>query len=298
MKYFKNILAVALISVIALPMMAQGDIISAKDFMQLIKTDKNVIVVDASKSDSYVKMHVKDAVNIPSESVSVEGGDIEGLLKSPAELAALFGKAGISNSSTVVVYDGGSQKYSSRIYWTLKYLGATNVKLLHKDMDEWKGARVPLTKMPSTVKEAAFSPKVNNSVIATIAEVKSGKYEILDVRAKDEFDGSADNSDGHLPNAINLDYKDLLTDTEAFKSKEEMAKVLSKHGITESTPIAAYCRTSVRATVTYAALLNVMGWNNVKVYDGAYLEWVKQGNNLETAAGVTTTKKASGGGGC
>ena len=74
---------------------------------------------------------------------------VEGLLKSPAELAELFGSKGITETSNIVVYDGGSQKYSSRIYWTLKYLGASNVKLLHKDMDMFKKSRVLLQKNDS-----------------------------------------------------------------------------------------------------------------------------------------------------
>ncbi len=112
---------------------AQGDIISAGEFMKMFKADKNLVVVDASKADSYAKTHVKNAVNIPYKTLNKEG-DIEGMLKSPDELAAIFGSKGVSETNTIVVYDGGSQKYSSRVYWVLKYLGAPNVKILHKDI--------------------------------------------------------------------------------------------------------------------------------------------------------------------
>lgn len=134
--------------------------------------------------------------------------------------------------------------------------------------------------------------------MADLGYVKSGKAKIIDVRTTEEYVGSADNSDGHLPDAINIDYTELLTDTEAFKSKEDMEKVMSKYGITSSTPIVAYCRTSVRATVLYAALVNVLGYTDVKVYDGAYLEWVDKGNKVVAKAGVSTSKKESSGGGC
>ena len=282
----------------SLSLFAQGDIISAADFMNLTKTDKNLVIIDASKAETYQKMHVKDAVNIPSESLAMAGNDIEGILKSPTDLAKLFGDAGVSETSTIVVYDEGSQKYSSRVYWTLKYLGAPNVKILHKDMDVWRQSRVPITKMPTPSKKATFTPKVNKALFADINEVKSGKAKIVDVRTAEEFSGAADNSDGHLPGAINIDHKDLLTDTEAFKSKEEMAKVVAAYGLTPDSPIICYCRTSVRAAVLYAALVNVLGYSNVKVYEGAYLEWVAQGNKLETKAGVSVKKSTGSGGGC
>lgn len=297
MRTIKNLLMLTLVGLFFSSTLAQGDIISAADFMKLYKTDKSLVIIDASKAATYKKSHIKNAINVPSAEVSLADGVVDGLMKSPAELAELFGSKGITESSNIVVYDGGSQKYSSRVYWTLKYVGATNVKLLHKDMAMFKKSRVPLTPMPTKAKKATFTPKVNNAVIADIAYVKGGKSKVIDVRDDAEFNGTADNSDGHLPGAIHLNYKDLLDNNEAFLPKAEMEKVVSRAGLTADTPIAAYCRTSVRATVLYAALVNVLGYKNVKVYDGAYLEWVNQGNSLETAAGVAVKKKPSGGGG-
>jgi thiosulfate/3-mercaptopyruvate sulfurtransferase len=301
MATFKNIILSALIVFAAIGSgIAQGDIITAAEFMKLVKTDKNLVIIDASKADSYQKTHVKDAVNIPHKSLYNET-EIEGLLNSPAELANIFGSNGVSETKTIVVYDGGSQKYSSRVYWILKYLGAPNVKLLHKDMNEWRSSRVPITKMPTKIVKASFTANVNDALIADLAYVKSGKAVIVDNRAPNEFDGSADNSDGHFPGAININHKDLLTDTEAFKSKEELEAIAKKHGLTPDKAIVAYCRTSVRAAVLYAAFVNILGYTNVKVYDGAYLEWVAKGNKLETKAGVAVQKKeksAASGGGC
>jgi thiosulfate/3-mercaptopyruvate sulfurtransferase len=299
MKTVKTIFTAILVVLFSSTFFAQGDIISAADFMKLTKSDKNLVIIDASKAETYKKMHVKNAVNVPSGALTIEGNDIDGILKSPEDLATLFGDAGVSETNTIVVYDGGSQKYSSRVYWTLKYLGAPNVKILHKDMDLWKKSRVPITKMPTSSKKTTFTPNLDNAIYANINEVKAGDAMIVDCRTVEEFNGTADNSDGHLPGAVNIDYKELLTDTEAFKSKEEMEKVMAKYGITSSTKIVSYCRTSVRATVLYAALVNVLGYNNVKVYDGAYLEWVAMGNKIETKAGVSVKKSSGGsGGGC
>ncbi len=277
---------------------AQGDIISAADFMNMVKSDKNLVVIDASKADSYVKTHVKDAVNIPYKTLNTDG-DVEGMLKSPAELAAIFGENGVNEANTIVVYDGGSQKYSSRVYWVLKYLGAPNVKILHKDMNEWRKSRVPITKMPTRVAKTTFTPKVNAGILVDMAYVKSGKAILIDARTTEEFDGTSEISAGHIPGSINIDYKEMLTDTEAFKNKAELEKVIAKYKLSADKPIVVYCNTGVIATVIYVALTDVLGWNNVKIYDGAYKEWEAKGNKFKNKDGVLTTKKAgNGGGGC
>lgn len=277
---------------------AQNDIISAAEFMKMFKTNKNMIVIDASKADSYNKTHVKNAVNIPHLTL-YKDAEIEGLIEDPAKLAEIFGSKGVSETKTIVVYDGGSQKYSSRVYWILKYLGAPDVKILHKDMNEWRKSRVPITKMPTKIAKATFTPKVNKAIIADMAEVKSGKAIVIDSRTSEEYDGTTDKSAGHIPGAINIGYKEVLTPTEAFKSKAEMEEFVNKHKLSADKPIIVYCNTGVIATVIYVGLTDVLGWNNVKVYDGAYKEWEGKGNKFENKAGVLTTKKAAGqGGGC
>ena len=301
MKSFRNILLASLAVILySSGLMAQGDIISAADFMKMFKTDKNMIVIDASKADTYKKSHIKNAVNIPHKTLYNET-EIEGLIKDPAALAKIFGSKGVSDTKTIVVYDGGTQKYSSRVYWILKYLGAPNVKLLHKDMTTFRGSRVPLTPIPAKVKPATFTPKVNNAIYADMAFVKSGKAILIDARTPEEFDGTSDKSDGHIPGSININYKKVLNAKEAFKNKAEMDAFVAKYKLTADKPIVVYCNTGVIAAVIYAGLTNVMGWDNVKVYDGAYKEWDAKGNKFEGKAGVSTSKKtkdSSSDGGC
>ncbi len=277
---------------------AQGDIISAGEFMKMVKSNKNLIIVDASKADSYTKTHIKGAVNIPHKSLYNET-EIEGLIHEPAKLASIFGSKGVSETKTIVVYDGGSQKYSSRVYWVLKYLGAPDVKILQKDMVQWRKSRVPITKMPSKVAKVTFTPKINTAIYADMAYVKSGKATIIDARTTEEFDGTSDKSAGHIPGSINIGYKEVLNATEGFKNKAEMEKFVAQFKLSADKPIVVYCNTAVIASVIYVALTNVMDWKNVKVYDGAYKEWDVKGNKFQNKAGVLTTKKAAGsGGGC
>ncbi len=258
-------------------------LVSAKNFVAENKKDKTMVIIDANTADNYAKSHVMGAVNVPHKEL-YKDGEIEGLIKSPENLAAYFGAKGISNTSNIVIYDDGSNKYSSRVYWVLDYLGAENLRILHKDMDQWKVARLPLTRNKTVTKAATFTPKVNSSILAVAADVKScsGACVIVDARHVSEFDGTSEKpvSVGHIKGAINIEYKEFLDDKGAFKSTEGIKAVADKYGLTTEKTIILYCQTSVRAAPIFVALKEILGYKNVKVYDGAYNEWVAQGNPM------------------
>lgn len=267
----------AIISLVYLFSVAQGDIITAKQFMDMVKAKENIVIIDASKASSYKTSHVTNSVNIPHTTL-YQDGTIEGLIKSPDALSTYFGSKGVSDQAKIIVYDGGSQKYSTRVYWVLKYLGAKDVKILHKDMDQWKKVRVPLTRMPAKVKPATFTANVDNSIMADMAYVNAHKgdanVKLLDARTPEEFNGTSDPpSKGHIPGAINLNHKDVLTSKEAFKSKADLEAIATKLGISPNDEVILYCKTSVRGAVLFVAFKDILGYKNVKVYDGAYAEW-------------------------
>jgi len=109
------------------------DIISAKDFVALQKTNPNVVIIDASKDKLYTQSHIEGAINIPYAMLNYKENAVEGLLLPVEEVAKILGTKGVSNEDAIVVYDEGSQKYATRVYWILKYLGTPNVKVLHKE---------------------------------------------------------------------------------------------------------------------------------------------------------------------
>jgi len=266
------------------PVLAGNVEISAKDFAKEFKADKSLVIIDANASATYAKMHVQGAVNIPVKEL-VKTGDIEGLLKSTEELAAYFGSKGVSNASKIILYDDGSNKYTSRIYWVLKYLGANDVRILHKNMDEWKAARIMLTRAPSKPAKVTFTPTLNSKIFASTGDVKSKLGDagtvILDARTEAEYKGTSTEkkSNGHIKGAIFLEYKQFLTDKGAFKSKEEIVAVAKKHGVTDDKTVIVYCATGVKAAVLYAALADIAAYPNVKLYDGSYNEWAADASN-------------------
>ncbi|MCD4723193.1 MAG: hypothetical protein K8R63_00015, partial [Bacteroidales bacterium] len=209
-------------------------LLTAKEFTAEKKKDKTMVVIDASSADDYAKSHVMGAVNVPHKTLHQEG-DIEGLILSPENLAAYFGGKGISNTSNIVIYDGGTNKAASRVYWILDYVGAENIRILHKDMAQWKAARLPLTRNKTTVKATTFTPNLNNSIIVQEAGVKacSGNCILVDVRHISEYNGTSEKpvSAGHIKGAINVEYKEFVDDKGAFKSKDQLTALAEKNGL-------------------------------------------------------------------
>ncbi len=251
--------------------------------MTALKKNENLVVVDANTAKNYAKVHIQGAINVPHEDL-YKDGDIKGLIKSPAEMAKYLGSKGISPDKAIVVYDDGSNKYSSRLYWILKYLGANDVQILHKDMDQWRSVRIPVTRAATKPKAATFTPKVNKAIFTTVADVKAKQKSsgtvIIDARTVDQFNGADDEgkSKGHIEGAVNIPYTDFLTDKGAFKSAEQIQKIVSSKGVSKDKEVIVYCNTGVWASVVYAGLSSVLDYPNVKVYDGSYSEWVANSN--------------------
>jgi len=259
-------------------------VIAARDFATELKSNKNLVVIDVMAADVYAKQHIAGAINIPHKSLYKEG-PVEGQIKNPEELAAIFGKKGVSHSSSVVVYDDGSQKYNSRVWWILRYIGAENVRLLHKDIAQWEQARIPLTNAAATLKPAVFNVNINSSMNIQMADLKAllsnPDVVLLDAREKDEYEGADKDkkSKGHLPGAVWMNYKEVLTPGGGFKSKDEILSAAADHGVTPDKEIVVYCQTGIKASALYVALKEIAGLNRVVLYAGAYVEWASGVDN-------------------
>ena len=275
MRTIKSVITLLAVFFVAAPLV-QADIISAQELKMMMDNDEELVIIDASKSDKYDAGHLEGAVNINHASLYREGG-VPGLIKCLGELSDIFGNKGVARDSNIVIYDGGSQLYSSRIHWILKHVGAENVRVLHKDMDVWDKAGLLLVTTPTEVVPVTFIPNPKSELFASTDHVRDHKDDpnvvLVDVRTPAEFEGTAKNSEGHIAGAISLNYTDLLTETGTFKEASELAAIATANGITPEKEVIFYCRTSVRGAVSFTAFESVLGYENVKVYDGAYLEW-------------------------
>ncbi len=278
MKTFKYILSILMLFA-AVAVVAQ-DVISAKDAAELLKND-DVIFVSARTPADYAKVHVPGAVNIDHKALYAE----KSMLDDPSKIAAIFGKNGISNSSTILIYDDGSMKYSGRLYWIMKYMGASDVQVIDGGMKAWRMARNPVTKNPSSIEATTFNPKPDASLLASMSQVQnavnSSSAVILDVRSADEYNGVASTSlrPGHIPSAINMEFINVLNADGTLKDNAELKTLFTKAGITPDKEVILYCESSVRAGIVFLALKSGLKYPKVRVYDGAYIEWQSENAN-------------------
>lgn len=255
---------------------AQIDFISASDYSELVKSDKNVVTVHAGKAKDYTTTHIKGSILVSYKDTEKEG-EVKGLMLEPESLAKFFGESGLSDKNTIVLYDEGSQKYSTRVYWLLKYLGAPNVKILHRNDEDFRKARIVLSSTAEKGNATTFEYKVNPDILATISDVESAKdnatIALVDNRKPAEFDGTEEKTFGHIPGAICINHEDLLNESKGFKTKEELKAIAEKAGITPDKTVIFYCQTGIRGAVGFVAFKNILEYPNVKLYDGAIEEW-------------------------
>jgi thiosulfate/3-mercaptopyruvate sulfurtransferase len=258
-------------------------LISANDLAAQAK-NPDYIIVSAELEPDYAKVHITNSVNV-SYKAFYKTGNIEGLMVSDAEISKIFGDAGISEGKTVVVYDEGGGRYAGRVYWILKYMGVANAKILDGGMEAWKAGRKPVTKNPTTISKTTFNGKPNKAMLASIDEVKTaaGKSNVIlvDLRETAEHKGQANQSKGYIPGSVNIDHTSLFDAKGLYKPKADLEKIFAAQGITKDKTIILYCGTGVRTGKGYVALVNLLGYNNVKIYDGGYNEWIALNNKVD-----------------
>lgn len=274
----KKLFFIAFLAFVGIIATNAQDILSSADLAKIYK-NSNVTVISAGTAAEYNKSHITGSIHIAYTAFD-KTDKIKGLLITPAQMAKMLGDKGVSEKNTIIVYDEFDGRYAGRIYSLLKYLGAKDVKVLDGNFDAWKKDRKPITRNVTQVKKTTFSPSVNNSFMATIqeADAASGKSNVvlLDTRAAGEFRGREEGSKGHIPDAINIEYKELLDASGKLKNKAELQKVYSAKGVSKDKEIILYCSTGVRTGLHYLALVSALGYNKVKIYDGGYNEYVEK----------------------
>lgn len=257
----RKIVSLALGLLIVMSVSAQ--LVSVDDLIKLVK-DPSVIVIDARPSGDYMKTHIDGAINIDASTLCTTT-PVEGTLKSAAELAKILGGHGIARNSKIVVYCKTGVN-AGRVYWILKYLGASDVSMLDGQMDAWFAARKPITKNPKKLAATTFSPAVNATINVDKAYVKSkmNTAVLVDSRKKEDF------AAGKIGNAISVPGDDMLKGSK-LKPTAELAKLFAS--VPKDKEVIIYCKTGVTAGFTYFVMKSILNYPNVKVYEGAWVDW-------------------------
>jgi len=243
--------------------------------------DDNLLIIDARSWHEYSDGHIPHAVNLDLFAFHWADTSREGIKTFNKQMTKMLSNAGVSYDKRIIFYDDESGIFAARGVWLLEYLSHKNVAMLDGGMSKWKKDGYVIEKRPNHYKPIRFKPKINPKVLATyryvLDSISNPKIKIVDARTKDEYTGKSVRAAkaGHIPNAINVDWRDNLAKDGRFKSSEALTKLYGK--IRSDDEIICYCQGGYRAANDYLAL-KILGYKKLRVYLGSWYEW---GNMLE-----------------
>ena len=269
-------------------------IIPAKDLQTYID-QPDVVIVDMQSEEDYAAAHVEGAVNIPVSDMMINV-PVQNMLTSKSKLQKLLSANGIGNDTVVVVYDDNNMS-ASRFFWTMLMYQNHNVLVVDGGVSAIEAAGYTLTDAVPEITPAEYvAADKDTAWVATMADVQNQVNEpdkntiLLDVRTDEEY-----YQNGKVPSSIMFDFYDNFYADGTFKSIETTRINYLKNGIKTDKNIIVYCQTSMRAAAVFLRLYDA-GYRNLRIYDGAYLEWSSNPNNpVDIPSGIVapTNKDAS-----
>ncbi len=205
-----------------------------------------------------------------------------------AALEALLGKSGISNDTTILLYGDNNNWFAAYAFWQLKYYGHKDVRLINGGRKKWLEEKRPLTaEAPKVTPTTYRASGPDESIRARKEEIqavvdKKNPSQLVDVRSVDEFTGKiiappgmteTAQRAGHIPGAANIPWAQAANEDGTFKSADALQQLYAAKGITGAKDVIAYCRIGERSSHTWFVLKYLLGYNNVKNYDGSWTEW-------------------------
>ena len=251
--------------------------------------------IDGGSYETYLEGHIPSAVHSDylKDGWRVGRDDVVGLLPEAAQFEALARKLGVSGDSHVVLVPAGVGATdfgsSARAYWTFKVFGHDKVSILDGGFAGWKAAypdRVetgaPMAPAPGDF-TAVFQPQgyVTTEQVRQIVDAGKGTT-LLDGRTREQFLGDAKHpkaaSGGRIPGAELL-FQEHAYDvsTNRLKSVAELETVYGD--LDPDLPIVSYCNTGHWAATNWFVLSEMLGHDDVKLYDGSMVEWTADGDN-------------------
>ena len=264
-----------------------NDVLVDTDWLEQHIDDDSVVVAEVDEDTSaYEKGHIPNAISIDWEN------DLHDLPRrefvSSEQLAKLLGEKGISNDNTIVLYSGNNNWFAAYAYWLLKYRGVENVKLLNGGRKKWELESRLLTQDEPNRSAATFTPGAEQPQLRAfrddvIKRAQEGGRAWVDVRSPEEFRGELlapphlpqeqAQVPGHIPGASNVTWSKTVNEDGTFKSRDELEKLYAEEGITSDKDVVAYCRIGERSSHSWFVLRELLGFEDVKNYDGSWTEY-------------------------
>jgi thiosulfate/3-mercaptopyruvate sulfurtransferase len=265
---------------------ASTDVLVSTDWVSQHLTDAAVRIVEVDvDTAAYDQGHVPGAIgwNWTTELCDTLVRDII----PPDKFESLMARSGIGNDTTVVLYGDNNNWFAAWALWQMKIYGHRDVRIMNGGRKKWlaEGRQLDMHKpspgaatynaQPADVSIRAFLPEVQDAL-------KHQSAALVDVRSPQEFTGEilappglpeTCQRGGHIPGAKSIPWGKACNEDGTFKSTAELQQLYGAAGVTPDKPVIAYCRIGERSSHTWFVLKHLLGYKDVKNYDGSWTEW-------------------------
>jgi thiosulfate/3-mercaptopyruvate sulfurtransferase len=266
---------------------AFGEVLVTTDWVADHLEDANIRLVEVSvDTEAYDSGHIPGAIGWSWKK------DTQDILRRdiPDEAAfeALMSQAGIANETTVVLYGDLDNWFATYAFWLLKLYGHGDVRLLNGGRKKWLAEERQLTTFAPAHNPTSYRAQPRNTNLRALrsfveASIHHEGRALVDVRSPDEFSGKllapanlpqeGAQRGGHIPGAANIPWSKAVLEDGTFKSPVDLKALYEGQGITADKEIIAYCRIGERSSHTWFVLTYLLGYSNVRNYDGSWTEW-------------------------
>ncbi|MCX6974115.1 MAG: sulfurtransferase [Verrucomicrobia bacterium] len=248
--------------------------------LRLIESNEDILLYDTG--------HIQGAVHIDWRA-DLQDETIRDYIN-VEQFSALCERHGISNDTTVVFYGDKSNWWACYALWVFRLFGHTKVKIMDGGREKWVAEGRHVTRaVPHfvhghyTTSEKRRDDEIRAFYDQALAQSREGRP-LIDVRSPGEFRGEITHMPeypqegvlrgGHVPGAASVPWKMAVADDATFKSYEELRTIYEDEaGLKRGDDVIAYCRIGERSSHTWFVLTYLLGYKNVRNYDGSWTEW-------------------------
>ncbi len=243
--------------------------------LRVIESDEDSLLYDIGHLPGAVRIDWQKDLNDPVTRDIIDG----------EAFAALMNSKGIARDDTVVIYGDQSNWWAAFTLWVFELFGHEDVRLLDGGRDAWmaeeRDTSFVVPEFPSTDYPVVERNDADHRVFVTEMLEQIGSATILDVRSIEEYHGllgdgtepaaAATLRKGHIPTAVNLPWQDNVHPNSRFRSRTELDELYADLDPAAETTV--YCHVGDRTAHTWFVLKYLLGFSNVRNYDGSWVEW-------------------------
>ncbi len=251
------------------------------------RTDPKVKVVEVDvDTTAYEKGHVPGAIGLDWRK-DLQAQPVRDLLPKD-QFEALLSRHGTSADDTIIAYGDNNNWFAAWFVWNLKYYGHRDVRLMDGGRKKWEAEGRELATDSPAAKPAQYRASDPNAKIRALRDDVRSRFQdsgskLVDVRSPKEYSGEllapenlpqeGAQRGGHIPGAANIPWGQAVREDGTFKSADELKELYGSKGVTPDKQVIAYCRIGERSSHTWFVLQYLLGYPNVRNYDGSWTEW-------------------------